>query len=101
MVMIQPNGPLGIDQLAKRGGVSIDTARYCDTVAMRRSSWGRYTSSATRKRSTQAKLLAVERRIAAFGGVRDGLAKLIRACPGHGRAADCPILRALSDEFET
>ena len=30
--------------------------------------------------------------------VRDGLATLIDACPGHGRAADCPILRALTQE---
>lgn len=27
-----------------------------------------------------------------------GLATLIDACPGHGRAADCPILRALGGE---
>jgi MerR family transcriptional regulator, copper efflux regulator len=30
--------------------------------------------------------------------VREGLETLIAACPGHGRAADCPILRALTDE---
>jgi MerR family transcriptional regulator, copper efflux regulator len=32
--------------------------------------------------------------------VRDGLETLVAACPGHGRAADCPILRALTDEEE-
>jgi MerR family transcriptional regulator, copper efflux regulator len=32
---------------------------------------------------------------------RDGLATLIEACPGHGRAADCPILRALTEEDQT
>lgn len=30
--------------------------------------------------------------------VRSGLATLIGACPGHGRAADCPILNALGGE---
>ena len=32
--------------------------------------------------------------------VRDSLRKLIPACPGHGRAEDCPILNALSRESE-
>ena len=53
------------------------------------------------KRSAQAKLVDVEKRIAALERVRDGLAKLIEACPGHGRAAECPILRALTEEVET
>jgi MerR family copper efflux transcriptional regulator len=65
---------LGIGQLAKRGGV----ARV--------------------KRSAQAKLVGVEARIAALDRVRAGLAKLIAACPGHGRAVDCPILQALTAE---
>jgi MerR family copper efflux transcriptional regulator len=52
------------------------------------------------KRSAQAKLLDVESRIFALQRVHDGLAALVAACPGHGRAADCPILRALSDEVE-
>jgi MerR family copper efflux transcriptional regulator len=50
------------------------------------------------KRSAQAKLLDVQARITALEQVRDGLATLITACPGHGRAADCPILRALTGE---
>jgi DNA-binding transcriptional MerR regulator len=50
------------------------------------------------KRSAQAKLLDVKMRIAALERVRDGLATLIVACPGHGRAADCPILQALTEE---
>ena len=50
------------------------------------------------KRSAQAKLADVEQRIAALEKVRDGLSTLIAACPGHGRAADCPILKALGDE---
>jgi MerR family copper efflux transcriptional regulator len=30
--------------------------------------------------------------------VRDSRRQLIAACPGHGRAEDCPILNALSQE---
>ena len=50
------------------------------------------------KRSAQAKLKDVKSRIAALERMRDGLSTLIDACPGHGRAADCPILRTLNDE---
>ena len=50
------------------------------------------------KRSAQAKLRDVETRIADLVRVRDGLATLIDACPGHGRSADCPILRALTED---
>jgi Cu(I)-responsive transcriptional regulator len=50
------------------------------------------------KRSAQAKLDDVNERIAALEKVRDGLATLIAACPGHGRAADCPILKTLGGE---
>ena len=50
------------------------------------------------KRSAQAKLVDIERRIDELARVRAGLAKLIAACPGHGRAADCPILLALGGE---
>jgi Cu(I)-responsive transcriptional regulator len=50
------------------------------------------------KRKAQEKLTDVERRIAELERVRNGLANLISACPGHGRAADCPILKALGDE---
>jgi MerR family copper efflux transcriptional regulator len=131
---------LGIGQLAKRGGVGIDTVRYYERnglLAPRTrlaSGYRRYGElelarlrfirraqalgftlreikellalSAQRddgrvKRSAQAKLVDVETRIAALERVREGLAKLIAACPGHGRAADCPILRALTDEQAT
>jgi len=131
---------LGIGQLAKRGGVGIDTVRYYErngllTPRTRLASgyrrYGELELSRLRfirraqalgftlkevkellalsgqrdvgrvKRSAQAKLADVERRIAALERVRDGLAKLIEACPGHGRAADCPILRALTAEVET
>jgi MerR family copper efflux transcriptional regulator len=50
------------------------------------------------KRAAQQKLADVERRIAELERVRSGLATLIAACPGHGRAADCPILNALGGE---
>jgi MerR family copper efflux transcriptional regulator len=131
---------LGIGQLAKQGGVGIDTVRYYERNGLLSprtrlaSGYRRYGElelarlrfirraqalgftlkevkellalSAQRdvgrvKRSAQAKLVDVEARIAALERVRDGLAKLIKACPGHGRAADCPILRALTEEIET
>ena len=50
------------------------------------------------RRSAQAKLVAVEKKIAALEKVREGLATLVAACPGHGRAADCPILKALGGD---
>jgi MerR family transcriptional regulator, copper efflux regulator len=128
---------LGIGQLAKRGGVGIDTVRYYERNGLLTphtrlaSGYRRYSElelarlrfirraqalgftlkeikellalSAQRdvgrvKRSAQAKLKDVKLRIAALERVQDGLATLIDACPGHGRAADCPILRTLNDE---
>ena len=50
------------------------------------------------RRAAQERLADVEERIASLERVRKGLAGLIAACPGHGRAADCPILKALGDE---
>ena len=50
------------------------------------------------KRAAQAKLADVEQRIAALERMRDGLAMLIAACPGHGDPTECPILRALGGE---
>jgi MerR family copper efflux transcriptional regulator len=131
---------LGIGQLAKRGGVGIDTVRYYERNGLLApstrlaSGYRRYGDlelsrlrfirraqalgftlreikellalSAQRdvarvKRSAQTKLADVKARIVALERVRDGLAKLIAACPGHGRAADCPILKALTDEDAT
>jgi len=128
---------LGIGQLARQGGVGIDTVRYYERnglLAPRSrlaSGYRRYGDielarlrfirraqglgftlkeikqllalSAQRdvgrvKRSAQAKLLDVDARIAALVRMRDGLETLIEACPGHGRAADCPILRALTED---
>jgi MerR family transcriptional regulator, copper efflux regulator len=53
------------------------------------------------KRAAQAKLDDVDARIADLQRVRQGLSLLVDACPGHGMAADCPILRALSAEEES
>jgi MerR family copper efflux transcriptional regulator len=50
------------------------------------------------KRAAQAKLVDVEAKIADLQRVRAGLSILVEACPGHGQASDCPILRALSVE---
>ncbi len=50
------------------------------------------------KRAAERKLAEVEQRLADLTRVRDGLAALITACPGHGRAEQCPILGALSAE---
>jgi MerR family transcriptional regulator, copper efflux regulator len=50
------------------------------------------------KRSAERKLAEVDKRIAALQRVRGGLSELIAKCPGHGRAADCPILKALGEE---
>ena len=50
------------------------------------------------KRAAQTKLEDVDARIADLRRVRDGLALLIEACPGHGQASHCPILQALTNE---
>ena len=50
------------------------------------------------KRSAERKLAEVNRRIAALQRVQGALSELIEQCPGHGRAADCPILNALGAE---
>jgi len=50
------------------------------------------------KRAAETKLADVEKKIASLVRVRDGLSRLIDACPGHGRAESCPILQALGAE---
>ena len=52
------------------------------------------------REAANERLADVERRIGELTRVRDSLRQLIRACPGHGRAEDCPILNALGQEFE-
>lgn len=48
--------------------------------------------------AANAKLAAVERKLAELARVRDGLRTLIAACPGHGALATCPILATLSED---
>ena len=50
------------------------------------------------RRAAQHKLKDIDRRIAELVRVRAGLDALINACPGHGRADECPILIALSQD---
>ncbi|MEO8061613.1 MAG: heavy metal-responsive transcriptional regulator [Pseudomonadota bacterium] len=50
------------------------------------------------KRTAEKKLAQVEQKIAALERVRGGLAQLVTACPGHGPAKECPILKALGEE---
>ncbi len=50
------------------------------------------------KRSAERKLAEVNKRIAALQRVQGALSTLIDQCPGHGRAAECPILNALGVE---
>jgi Hg(II)-responsive transcriptional regulator len=50
------------------------------------------------KRAAQQKVADVEQRIASLQRMRQGLVSLIDACPGHGRAENCPILKALGSE---
>ncbi|WP_109125672.1 MerR family transcriptional regulator [Dyella sp. C11] len=61
--------------------------------------------SADRKRGVKAvkqraeeRLAAIDERIAELTRVRNGLEQLIDACPGHGSPAQCPILKALTDQ---
>lgn len=50
------------------------------------------------KAAASEKLADVDHKIAELERVRDGLKALIKACPGHGALAQCPILTALSGD---
>ena len=50
------------------------------------------------RRAAISRLADVERRIEELGRVRDSLRALIKSCPGHGRAEECPILNALAGD---
>lgn len=50
------------------------------------------------KQAAQARLGALEDRIPELDRVRSALKQLVKACPGHGDLATCPILDALSEE---
>ena len=52
------------------------------------------------RRAASERLADVERRMGELARVRDSLRQLVAACPGHGRAEDCPILNALSGEAD-
>lgn len=45
-----------------------------------------------------ARLADIERRIEELTRIRESLRQLVAACPGHGRAEDCPILNALQQD---
>ena len=91
-------GPLEISRLrfirrAQALGFTLQEVRELLALSARR-------DVARVKRAAQAKLDDVNARIASLERIRDGLATLIDACPGHGRAADCPILKTLGGEDE-
>ena len=48
--------------------------------------------------AAQHKLADVEQRLEELKRIRGGLRKLIAACPGHGRAEECPILNTLQQD---
>jgi Hg(II)-responsive transcriptional regulator len=50
------------------------------------------------KRAAQEKLATIEQRISDLQRMRTALMSLIAACPGNGRAEECPILKALGGE---
>jgi MerR family copper efflux transcriptional regulator len=53
---------------------------------------------ATLKASAREKLALIDARLAELQRMREGLATLIDACPGHGAMDSCPILGALAGE---
>lgn len=48
--------------------------------------------------AAQARIDAIEDKIAQLRRIRDALAGLVEACPGHGQLAQCPIMGALNEE---
>lgn len=51
------------------------------------------------KNAAQSKLKLLDEKIAELTRVRDGLQKLVKHCPGHGKADNCPILNALNESI--
>lgn len=45
-----------------------------------------------------ARLADVDQRLRELQRIRDALAQLVDACPGHGDLAACPIMAALQDD---
>ena len=64
-------------------------------------SLGEHGDVASIRQAAQLRLADVDARIAELQRVRSGLQALVAACPGHGRAEDCPILNALAGEDAT
>lgn len=58
-------------------------------------------SVAKLKRAAESKLADIESRIDELKRIRNGLKELVTACPGHGRAEECPILNALTGESKS
>ena len=52
----------------------------------------------TLKTKAEARLQAVETKLAEITRIRDGLRLLVESCPGHGALAQCPILHALAED---
>lgn len=50
------------------------------------------------KAAARARIAAIEDKIAQLQRIRDALAGLVDACPGHGTLAQCPIMAALSED---
>ena len=76
---------------AKALGFSLEEIRELLTLSGKR-------DIAQIRRSAQRKLMDVQQRITELERIRTGLLTLVEQCPGHGRAADCPILGALGYE---
>lgn len=47
------------------------------------------------KRLAEAKVAAIDEKIADLQRMKEGLETLAESCPGHGSTAECPILSAL------
>jgi len=77
---------------AKRLGFSLDDIAELLRLSDRRG------DIAGVRATAQAKLSEIEARIVELSRIRDGLSRLVDACPGHGDAADCPILGALNHD---
>jgi MerR family transcriptional regulator, copper efflux regulator len=93
---------LGIGQLARRGGVGIDTVRYYERNGLLTPQM-RLASGYRRYGAIELARLRFIRRAQGLGFTLKEIKQLLALsaqCPGHGRAADCPILRALTDEEE-
>jgi len=50
------------------------------------------------REAAAARLADVDQRLRELRRIRDALAGLVEACPGHGDLADCPIMAALQED---